>query len=164
MPATFMSAPLDAAKIALVPPRQLAISREPAANASVCLAPDVISGNVTFTPSFSKPLTIVPLFLSTILGIFSGALTYVTRSSVTGAAAFLAGSLPPQPAPGSPRRSRPRNRPSPSRRNRPHSRKRPHRSPPSPSASRPTSRGAPHRRTPPGSTNRIPSRPIWRRS
>ena len=83
--------------MALVPPRQLAISREPAANASVCLAPDVISGNVTFTPSFSKPLTIVPLFLSTILGIFSGALTYVTRSSVTGAAAFLAGSLPPQP-------------------------------------------------------------------
>ena len=87
--------------MALVPPRQLAMSKEPAARASVCLAPELISGNVTLVPSFSNPFTMVWFALSTMLGMFRGCFTYVTLRSFSRAAAFFSGALgalPPQPA------------------------------------------------------------------
>ena len=87
MPTTFTSTPLDAARIALVPPKALHTSKLPEASASVCLAPELISGKVTVILSLPNSFTRVWLFLSTILGIFKGDLTYVTFKSFTGGAA-----------------------------------------------------------------------------
>lgn len=64
MPTILRSTPLEAAKIADVPPSALQISRLPAASASVCLAPELISGKETLVSVLANSLLTVCRFLS----------------------------------------------------------------------------------------------------
>ena len=59
MPMILTSTPLEAARIAEVPPKALQMSRLPAAKASVCLAPELISGKETLVLVLAKELAMV---------------------------------------------------------------------------------------------------------